>query len=320
MPRDPFNTVQDEAALAERFRNSTSSLAQRQRYAEQRAAGEVDTTVQDAEDFEVAQLRDPALGRLMLGRQRERRMAIEGELNRDFRTEQQNFQQRRAAQQDALAKAKFGLDVEKADLAERKALREMQDAARIERETDSLEQASFDLRQAGMLPGSEGYAAGMAAAAIANPYAKPDLRKAIFADARIDHDADEFLAEAQRIGVKNPKLSVRQGADGRMVYSVSEGATPKDEAPEQKIAAAEKRLFELQDRLKSGIGPDDHALVSELATEARTALQALRGGATRQAQPASQPAEIPSVTTKEQRDALPAGSKYIRDGVTYTKQ
>lgn len=243
MPRDPFSTVQQDAAWAERFKNSTSSLAQRQRYAEQRAAGDVDTAMQEAEDFEVAQLRDPELGRLMLGRQRERRMGFEGEMNRDFRERQLGFQQHRAAQQDALARQKFDLDVEKSDLAERRALREIQDAARIERETDALEQASFDMRQAGMLPGSEGYAAGMTAAAIANPYAKPDLRKAVLSDARVDMDPDELIARAQSSGMKTPKLSMRQGADGRMVFGVSEGsANPTQETG---------KVFESFDALKA---------------------------------------------------------------------
>lgn len=320
MPRDPFNTVQQDAAWAEQFKNSTSSLAQRQRYAEQRAAGEVDRETEDLVQFEQAQIRDPRLGQLMLGRQRERRMGFEAEASRNLRERQFGFQQNRAARQDELAQKKFGLDVMKAEMAEEKAIREIDDAAQIKIQTKAFQDAYYDLRKNGIMPGMPGFAEGIGAAIVNSPLADPDVLRAAASDARIEMDPADLQFEANRLGYKNPKFTVRQDKEGRKVYGLSEGAAPKDDAPEAKVAAAEKRLFDLQDRLKSGIGEEDRALVSELATEARTALQALRGGATREAPQANQATAMPTVTTKEQRDALPPGSKYIRDGVTYTKQ
>lgn len=320
MPRAPYNTVQQDAEWAEKFKNSTSSLAQRQRYAEQRAAGDVDTAMRDAEDFEMEQRRDPRLGQLMLGRARENRMRFEGEMNRDFRGQQLGFQQRRAAQQDELAQKKFGLDVMKAEMAEQKAIREIDDAAQIKIQTKAFQDAYYDLRKNGIMPGMPGFTEGIGAAIVNNPLADPDVLKAATADARIDMDPGDLLFEANRLGYNNPKFSIKQDKDGRKVYGLSEGAAPKDDAPDQKLAAAEKRLFELQDRLKSGIGVEDKALVTELATEARAALQELRGGAARQTPKDTATATgAPTLTDKAQFDALPSGAQYIRNGVTYRK-
>lgn len=222
MPEQP-SIIQQNAAWAQTFQGSTTNLARRNRYASQIAAAKDEDKREADFAFEQAQRRDPELGRLMLAREKEKRQANQAGVMQNFRERQFGFQQQRAAEQGAMAAKRFDLDLRKADVAERKAFRDRADADRVLAQTDALEQAAFDLREAGIMPGSPGYAAGIFAAAIDNPYAHPDLRRTILQDARIDADPDELLVEAQMLGMKNPKLVPQVLTDGRRTYRVSKG-------------------------------------------------------------------------------------------------
>ena len=226
--------VQRDAEWATQFRNATSSLAQRNRYEEMRREGARETERIDESNMEQAIQRDPkGLGKLMLDRQRERRLGFQAEDARGFRERQFGFQKERALNQQELAKKRFDMDETKAWYSERKAIREMEETTRVNVETDALEARLFNARKNNIMPGSEAYAQEAMKAVLENPYAKPDLKSAALRDAFVEADPTQLTADFIRRGGKHPKLSLRQNADGRDIWGVSQGAEPSAPKPEK---------------------------------------------------------------------------------------
>jgi hypothetical protein len=234
----------------------TTNLAQRRRYQEAQEEYATESRSEGRQQFEQqlsrAAMEDPLKAEtLRLGQQRERRMSGEAIAREDRFFRQEDAAERRFQTKLQLDEQKLKLDELKAGVAQRKALREMQDAQRVLEQTDALEAADFELRQNGLLPGSEGYAAGITAAAIQHPYADPTLRKTVLGQARVDVDEEELMARAGG-SMKNPKLSMTVTPEGKTTYRISEATVPATKQPKPADPDADMRALETEHRALIG--------------------------------------------------------------------
>ncbi len=116
-------------------------------------------------------------------------------------------------------------------------------------------------------------------------------------------------------GGGNKVRSTRVGDNGNILLVMSDG-TVKDTG--QKDASFNRSVANLIAKL----GKDDYKFQKLPAAEQRArALDMLGGGAAAPATPAAPAGGVPKPKTQAEYDALPKGSKYMRDdGRTYTKQ
>jgi hypothetical protein len=247
--------LQSQAEFASRFQNTTN-LAQRRRYQETMEEAEMDQRADSRNQYEQqlsrAAFKEPLKAeQLRLGRERENRMGREFTAREDRFIRQEDAAAERFQTKLQMDQQKLKLDEMKVGISQRKALREMQDAQRVLEHTDALEAADFELRQNGLLPGSEGYAAGITAAAIQHPYADPNLRKTVLGQARVDVDEEELMARASG-SMKNPKLSLTVTPEGKTTYRISEATVPAVKQPKPADPDADMRALETEHRALIG--------------------------------------------------------------------
>lgn len=270
----PSQELARKAEFGARF-EGTTNLAQRRRYQESQEEYDMETRREGQDQYETqlgrAAMRDPLKAEnLAIARQRENRMSNEFIAREDRFIRQEQTAAERAQAKALLDAQKLKLDTMKVDIAQRKALREMQDAERIMKHTEDLESADFELRTNGLLPGTEGYAAGIAAAVAQNPYADPNYRKSVLQQAKIDVDDEELMAEYQSATGVKPKLAVTVGADGRKTFRIGPATGGRADDPEKQrteLESQHRRLLEMAEKSNFAQDPESSAYYKQRATE-----------------------------------------------------
>lgn len=251
---------QQQAAFAARFKGTTN-LAQRRRHQEILDQYDSQRAQESQQQYEralgAAEMSNPLKAEAnRIGQQRESRMRGEAIMREDRFLRQEDEAKRRFELQQEVARKKLELDQSKFDIAQEKALREMDDAKRILNNTNNLERADFELRQNKFLPGTPGYAAGIAAAIGANPYAKPDFVKSLAGQARIEEDPENLILNYP--GEGKPQVYESIGPDGRKSFRLTPPVEPKPVktlTPEQEKMSLEKEHKFLTDEFNATKDP-----------------------------------------------------------------
>lgn len=200
---DPLEEeIQRQASFARNFVRGTTNLDQRRRFEETITEAKRRTEERQRREFEDLQVRDPKVGNLVLGRQREARMA-----------QNQRFQQ-------GLAQERFALENERMELGLRNEQRaiererinnkkmELDLDRKLKEDADILEaeEAEFALREQ-FKPGSTEYRDGIMNIALGLTGLSKDYRALMLKSAGFD-DPELAYQNALRITQENPGARV----------------------------------------------------------------------------------------------------------------
>lgn len=283
--RDLTNILDKRAAFGANFLGTTN-LAQRRRYQEDIEAARMDQESRKRSklesDLEAAMsTMDPiAAARLKFQMQREGRIAEDADESRSLRREGLDFRKENALRddefriQDALRDDEFRreqlqirtqlqeeslrLRERQVIMNERRTLRALKDKERIDNQTLAVEEADFELRESGMLPGSPEYANAIKEQLVRNPYADPALRKSLVEQARIDVDPEELVS----LAADNPGLSISTTPEGRKVFRMTApkptGSTGASRGS-SKVEDFDKQRMDMQARFESFVEKSQEA-------------------------------------------------------------
>lgn len=271
---DPLEEeIQRQASFARNFVRGTTNLDQRRRFEETITEAKRRTEERQRQEFEDLQARDPKVGNLVLGRQREARMA-----------QNQRFQQ-------GLSQERFALENERMELGLRNEQRaiererinnkkmELDLDRKLKEDADILEaeEAEFALREQ-FNPGSTEYRNGIMNIALGLTGLSKDYRDLMLKSAGFQ-DPDIAYQNALRITQENPGARVTgvpvEGGGRATIASPKPAAKP--DYDKQLMQA-----YALRDRLKKSADEDGRIFIEGRIRE----LEDLKKG-TSSGQPAS---------------------------------
>lgn len=170
-----------------------------------------------AAEFESLQLQNPEVGRLVLQREKADRDARNQVLVRDLNERKFRWQQEKDNLTNEINQKRQELQLMQEQRLFQKAKRETEDLERIQLQTAAVEDGEAEMRSFGLLPGTEGYAAGLASLLKDNPYIDNGYRKLLLDQAFIEVDPADFQAALAR----GDKVVRTQDAEGRTKYSIT---------------------------------------------------------------------------------------------------
>lgn len=224
MADDP---LADRAAFAQRFRNTTN-LDQRRRFAQDIASAAARDEERRAQEFEDFQLNNPEAMRAVTGRMAEQRLQREGAGRSNLAERKFVFEQEKASRSESIAQRKLELDMKRESRMLADAERELDDAFRIEEDTDKFMQAEKGLRERGVLPGTQAYRDALGQLVAEHPYVDPQYRNPVLQGAGVTDpdDLQRQLAELRESAGPNARITINK--DG--VPTISEGGSKTSQA------------------------------------------------------------------------------------------
>lgn len=210
----PEPTPAERRALFAQEFQDTTNLDQRRRYAQELSEAKARSEERDKADFELMQRRDPKLMQAVTGRDREKRLREEVFFRSDLAERKFSWDQEKAIRGQALQERSIALREKMEQRQLSQAERELDDAFRIEDETDRFLQGEKGLRERGLIPGSSAYRNGLAQIMADNPYADPDIRKPFAEQSGITNPDDMQAMVAEIRSQFGPGVKIVVDKDG----------------------------------------------------------------------------------------------------------
>lgn len=257
MPDDipDITTSRRNSEWADLFSGASTNLAQRQRYAQDKAVYANDLLdQQESAALDLARRDKTAQDFYFRQKDLDRRMTLD-EVTRGIRHQQESrkdamlplqidTEKARAAASEALAQSRLN-----------KELRDARHAERVTLDTDSFESKADELAQT-HAPGSKAFADGLLGIVASHPYVPADLRKAWMAQADIEADPDQLMRDTAKYRDTH-NTTLRMNDKGKWSISLA----PKTEAssPSKEDAAHLSRLegLRMKPSLAKAIGEVD---------------------------------------------------------------
>lgn len=273
---DPLtDTLNRRARFASQF-SGTTNLDQRRRYAQDLTDAAARQEELDREEFENLQIRNPEVGRLMLGREKEDRLAREAAVKSNLAERKFEDSLTRFDRTQNLREKQFDLQRASRELSDEKAALDIFRETKEKEQTLQFEKAEMELRES-LGTGSQDYKRELTNLITKFPYLNKDYRTTVLKD--LGHqDPDAALQgayEAMRSGAKRV-TGVPLPGGGKATFE----AEPKVDVDKELGIWQEKRAKAL-----TLADPDYLKFTEDKVRE----LQAMKGGP-------SVPAERPPLT------------------------
>lgn len=223
--------IQRNATWARRFmgtaenqgapRNRYEELQQDQNDSRRRLyKNEIDDAVardkaRTAEEFEALQIRNPAVGRLMLDREKEERAAEESRFRRNLDVQKFEWTKEKDRIGTEINKLREQREIAQQRRLLNEALLKEKNQLRQDEQTFIAQQYIQGMADKGQMPGSPEFAYGAAEVLRQNPYIDDDYRARLVEDMQLIEDPKEAAAAAAR----GDRVTQTQGADGKWRYT-----------------------------------------------------------------------------------------------------
>lgn len=193
---DPeISVLQRNSQWADRFGGATTNLAQRKRYAQDQEAYAEDllgqqqrSIVNEARTNKTAQDFYFRQQELIRKRENDRAKSLMDHRKMEFEDQMNPL---RLKAEEARQRASEALETSRLN----KETRDAEQTLKVARDTDAFESGIDDMLRSNVLPGSEEFARGALSLSTKHPFVPPALRKDVFAQAKIQKDPNELMAE-----------------------------------------------------------------------------------------------------------------------------
>jgi hypothetical protein len=221
---DILDPEERAAEFARTFRNTTD-LDQRRRFAQDISESKLRDDERRAQAFEELQLRNPDVMRAVTGRMAEERQQRTANFNRSIAEKKLDWDQEKAYLANKIAEDKLDLQIFQEKRMAAKAEREIQDAKRIEFDTDAFERGESELRDMGVLPGTQAYRDGMVRLVGKHPYIDREVRDVFLQGIGIT-DPDDLQAQIAELQERFPDRKVSLSATGKPIVGAESTMAP----------------------------------------------------------------------------------------------
>lgn len=312
MADNEYDPVARRAAFAQNFQNTTN-LDQRRRFAQDISEAKTRDDERQKQEFEALQIRNPKVGQLMLNREKEDRMAMEGFQKQNLAERRLQFEQEKASRMETLNNKRIELQMRTEERAMRKAEMDLEREDLRQKDEIGMEDTEFNLRQQ-FGAGSQQYRDGLLQAALHFKNLNRDYRNTALKMAGIEDPEAAFKAASEAVAA-NPgsrATSVPIPGGGGAKISLTGPKPPATQNVDEELSKA----YAARDRAKQHQDEDYRVFTENRIRE----LEAAKKGAPAAAQSATQADPVqPPQDFQAAAAAVAPGQTFQFGGKTWRK-